>query len=257
MPTLSYAGTNAQYGTVDSATLIVKADYFTAVNLIIKNSAPKPDPFKQEGAQAVALRISGNKTAFYNCRVYGFQDTLLDDRGFHFFKDCYVEGSVDFLWGSGTSLYLNTELHVLGGSWGFTVIAAQARENDNEKTGFSFVHCSITGTGNNTYLGRAWKSRPRVVYAYTNMTRVVTPQGWFDNNLPERDNTVFFGEFKSTGPGATPSKRVKYAKKLSQDQVQPFISLGYIQGSKWLLPPPTDPKATKAPGSRKLKQIVN
>ena len=58
------------------------------------------------GAQAVALRISGDKAAFYNCKLIGFQDTLCDDRGNHFFKDCHIRGTVDFIFGSGKSLYL-------------------------------------------------------------------------------------------------------------------------------------------------------
>ena len=59
-----------------------------------------------KGAQAVALRVSGDKSAFYNCRILGFQDTLLDDQGRHFFKDCYVEGTVDFIFGDAKSIYL-------------------------------------------------------------------------------------------------------------------------------------------------------
>lgn len=70
-----------------------------------QNSAPKPDG-KRKGAQASALRISGDKSTVYNCRILGFQDTICDDRGYHLFKDCYIEGTVDFIFGSGTSLYL-------------------------------------------------------------------------------------------------------------------------------------------------------
>lgn len=36
MPNLTYSGTAAQYGTVNSATLVVESDYFTAVNLVIE-----------------------------------------------------------------------------------------------------------------------------------------------------------------------------------------------------------------------------
>lgn len=35
MPNLTYGGTAAQYGTVDSATLIVEGDYFVAANIVI------------------------------------------------------------------------------------------------------------------------------------------------------------------------------------------------------------------------------
>lgn len=71
----------------------------------MQNSAPRPDG-KAKGAQAVAMRISGDKAAFYNCKFIGFQDTLCDDKGNHLFKDCYIEGTVDFIFGGATSLYL-------------------------------------------------------------------------------------------------------------------------------------------------------
>ena len=78
-----------------------------------------------------------------------------------------------------------TELYVEGDN-GLTVITAQARESASENTGYSFVHCGVTGTGNGTYLGRAWKSSPSVVFAYTDMSSVVNPAGWDIKNMPER-----------------------------------------------------------------------
>ncbi|KAK1588676.1 hypothetical protein Q3G72_025774 [Acer saccharum] len=237
MPTISYSGTAYQYGTVDSASLIVDSDYFMAANIIIKNSAPKPDGVRK-GAQAVALRISGTKAAFYNERMIGFQDTLCDDKGYHFYKDCYIEGTIDFIFGRAKSLYVNTQLHVLGDT-GMTVITAQARDTTTEDCGYSFVHGQITGVGTGAYLGRAWMASPRVIFAYTTMSSVVNPAGWDNNMKPEREKTVYFAEYKCSGPGANPSGHVKYTKQLLEAEVRPFISLGYIQGSKWVLPPPT------------------
>lgn len=61
---------------------------------------------KREGAQAVAMRISGDKASFHKCKFIGFQDTLCDDKGRHFFNNCYIKGTVDFIFGNGKSLYL-------------------------------------------------------------------------------------------------------------------------------------------------------
>lgn len=69
-----------------------------------KNYAPKPEP-GVEGAQAVAIRIEGDQVAFYGCGFYSAQDTVLDRKGRHYFKNCFIEGSVDFIYGSGRSLY--------------------------------------------------------------------------------------------------------------------------------------------------------
>ena len=68
---------------------------------------------KRPGAQAVALRISGDKAAFYDCTLNGFQDTVCDDKGRHFFKDCTIQGTVDFIFGSGKSLYLVRYIYLL------------------------------------------------------------------------------------------------------------------------------------------------
>ncbi|KAJ7961953.1 Pectinesterase [Quillaja saponaria] len=236
MPNLTYAGTALQYGTVDSATLVVESKYFVAANLNIVNSSPMPDG-KRKGAQALALRISGDRAAFYNCKLYGFQDTVCDDDGRHLFMNCFIQGTVDFIFGNGKSLYLNNEINVLKDN-GMTMITAHARQSPSEDTGYVFVHCRITGTSNGTYLGRAWMTRPRVIFAYTDMTGIISPAGWTNNFHPERESTVYFGEYKNIGPGSDPKARVKFVKQLSDAEVKPFLSLGYIEGSKWLIPPP-------------------
>ena len=69
-----------------------------------QNVAPIPRP-GDVGAQAVAIRISGDQAAFWGCGFFGAQDTLHDDRGRHYFKDCYIQGSIDFIFGNAKSFY--------------------------------------------------------------------------------------------------------------------------------------------------------
>lgn len=64
-----------------------------------------PHTIGSKGGQAVAVRISGTKAAFYNCSFYGDQDTLYDHKGLHYFNNCFIQGSVDFIFGYGRSLY--------------------------------------------------------------------------------------------------------------------------------------------------------
>lgn len=80
--------------------------------VVCKNSSPRPDG-KRVGAQAAALRIGGDASVFYNCKFYGYQDTIFDYKGRHLFKDCYIEGTVDFIFGSAKSVYLVKTLHNL------------------------------------------------------------------------------------------------------------------------------------------------
>jgi len=56
-------------------------------------------------APSLAARISGDKCAFYNCGFIGFQDTVWDEAGRHFFKNSMIEGAVDFIFGDGQSYY--------------------------------------------------------------------------------------------------------------------------------------------------------
>ncbi|XP_021857465.2 pectinesterase 1-like [Spinacia oleracea] len=235
-PTITFSGTATEYGTVDSATLIVMSDYFVAKNIIVSNSAPRPDG-KRKGQQAVALRITGDKAAFYNCKFVGFQDTVCDDKGKHFFKDCYIEGTVDFIFGEAKTLYLNTELHVLSGDLE-AFIVAHARKNPSVDAGYSFVHCSVTGTGGHGYLGRPWYGESITVFSYCDISDVIRPEGWNNHYNPESQKVVYFGEYKNTGPGAVLTKRVPYTKILTEVEAKPFINLEYIDAGKWLLPPP-------------------
>ncbi|XP_010259712.1 PREDICTED: pectinesterase PPME1-like [Nelumbo nucifera] len=236
MPTLSFDGTAHEYGTVDSASVMVLANYFVAVNIIMKNSAPIPTgKFRFNGGQAVAMRVSGDKAAFYNCRFIGFQDTLLAYKGRHYFKDCYVEGTVDFVFGGGKTLFMNTEIRSVSNE--LVMIVAQARKNASEDNGFSFVHCNVTGTGD-IYLGRPWFPYGRIIFAFTELCAQVNPLGWHEGAVPTTN--VYFVEYKNTGPGSNIDKRPAWVKtKLTDAEVQPFLSTAFINGDDWLTPLPS------------------
>jgi len=60
---------------------------------------------------ALAARISGDKSAFFNCGFVGFQDTLWDELGRHYFQGCTIEGAGDFIFGDGQSYYRVLEIH--------------------------------------------------------------------------------------------------------------------------------------------------
>ncbi|CAH9135632.1 unnamed protein product [Cuscuta epithymum] len=235
-PTIIAGETAAKVGTIYSATLYVLSDYFIAININIMNSAPRPDGLKT-GQQAVALTITGDKAAFYNCKLYGFQDTLCDHHNKHFYKDCYIEGTVDFIFGDAKSIFLNSEIHVIEGNR-MAMITAHGRKSESEDTGFSFVHCTVTGTGNTAVLGRGWFDYSKVVFTYTQVSDAVKPEGWLGlRSDTTKGGTIFFGEHQNTGAGATKTARPSYVKMLTETEVKPFLSLNYIEGSKWLLPP--------------------
>ncbi|MCO5549261.1 hypothetical protein L7F22_002728 [Adiantum nelumboides] len=92
------------HGTKWSAFVAIEASNFIARNISFVNFSPSPNPGAVK-AQAVALRVSADVAAFYGCAMFGAQDTLYDVVGRHYFKDCYIEGSIDFIFGHARSLY--------------------------------------------------------------------------------------------------------------------------------------------------------
>ncbi|XP_054794444.1 probable pectinesterase 53 [Prosopis cineraria] len=217
-------------GTYGSATFAVNAPYFIAKNITFKNTAPIPAP-GAVGKQAVALRISADTATFVACKFLGAQDTLYDHVGRHYYKDCYIEGSVDFIFGDGLSLFERCHVHAIAQNIG--ALTAQGRNSILEDTGFSFVHCKVTGSGA-LYLGRAWGPFSRVVFAYTNMDNIIIPKGWYNWGDPSREMTVFYGQYKCTGPGARFAGRVAWSRELTDEEARPFISLSFIDGFEWI-----------------------
>ncbi|KAF2290827.1 hypothetical protein GH714_015671 [Hevea brasiliensis] len=217
-------------GTYGSPTFAINSPYFIAKNITFKNKAPSP-PSGALGKQAVALRISADTAAFIGCKFTGAQDTLYDHIGRHYFKECYIEGSVDFIFGNGLSLYEDCHLHAITNSFG--ALTAQKRESLLQETGFSFVNCKVTGSGA-LYLGRAWGTFSRVVFAYTYMDKIITPGGWSDWGDKNRDMTVFYGQYKCSGPGADFGGRVSWSRELTDQEAKPFISINFIDGHEWL-----------------------
>ncbi|QCE07123.1 probable pectinesterase 53 [Vigna unguiculata] len=229
--TASASGRNGSpLGTFQSATVAVDGSYFVAINIKFENSAPHE--IGRRGEQGVALRISGTKAAFYNCSFSGAQDTLYDHKGLHFFNNCYIQGSVDFIFGSARSLYQNCYLNSTTKK--VASITAQKRTNSSLEGGFSFKNCTVTGSGH-VYLGRAWGDYSRVVFSYTYMDNLVLPKGWSDWGHQNRDSRVYYGEYMCSGPGANFAGRVPWARVLNDEEAKPFIGTQFIEGDTWLI----------------------
>jgi pectinesterase len=99
-------------------------------------------------------------------------------------------------------------VHAIARNYG--ALTAQNRMSILEDTGFSFVNCRVTGSGA-LYLGRAWGTFSRVIFAYTYMDNIIIPRGWYNWGDPTREMTVFYGQYKCTGPGANYAGRVQWS----------------------------------------------
>ncbi|KAK1315999.1 putative pectinesterase 29 [Acorus calamus] len=215
-----------------SATFTVNADNFVAKNIKFKNTynlGEKPEHI----TQAVAVVVGGDKAAFYNCAFEGVQDTLCDFHGRHYFKDCYIMGGIDFIFGLGQSVYENCNLNAIVGSWGNQgYVTAQGRGAATDENGFVFKWCNITAPKDSTfYLGRAWQSFSRVVFYKSNFQASIVPQGWDAWNKPV-DNIVY-AEEECYGPGSNKAGRVAWERKLSVKELYYYIN-DFNHGKSWL-----------------------
>lgn len=206
-------------GTFRTPTLQIDGDGFVIENMTIANAA---------GAvgQALALRVDGDKVEFRNCRFLGWQDTIFLNRGRQYFKGCYIEGHVDFIFGGATAFFETCQIHCLRKGY----ITAASTPAD-QLYGFIFKDCTITGEPDTqTYLGRPWRPYSMTVFLGTEVSDVVRPEGWNNWRDPKREKTVRYGEYNSTGPGAHPEGRVPWARQLTEAEANDLTLKNVLQG---------------------------
>ncbi|KAK9289185.1 hypothetical protein L1049_017659 [Liquidambar formosana] len=222
---------------LQSPTFTVLADNFIAKSISFTNSYNYP--WMRNGnprAPAVAAMVAGDKSSFYRCGFYGVQDTLWDVQGRHYFKLCTIVGAVDFIFGTGQSIYEACAISVIGGVLeeglpGY--ITAQGRTNPNDANGFVFKGCNVFGTGS-TYLGRAWRDYARVLFYDTNMTNIIEPKGWDAWNVAGREHQITFAEHDCNGLGSKTLHRVGWESKLSWATVKQLTSMTFIDAEGWI-----------------------
>jgi pectinesterase len=210
-------------GTFRTPSTQIDADDFVAENITFENSAGPV-------GQALAIRVDGDRAVFRNCRFLGWQDTILLNRGRQYFEDCYIEGHVDFIFGAATAWFERCHIHSLRDGY----ITAASTPSDLA-FGFVFSHCKITGhTGAKTYLGRPWRAYSAVTFLNTEMADVVRPEGWHNWNFPEREKTVRYAEFASSGAGASARARVEWSKQLTKSEAKAITITKVLGGpDRW------------------------
>ncbi len=209
-------------GTFNSATVFVEADSDSVSNLTIANDAGSGK------GQAVALAVTGDRAVFRNLRILGAQDTLFAASRYcygdygpcvparQYFRDCYIAGNVDFIFGDAIAVFDHCELY---GIPGHVMYTAQSRHTAEQQSAYVFDRCRLTAdAGAQTVsLGRPWRPYATVVYLHTQMDAPVIPAGWTEwprfgvPSLP----TAYYAEFDSTGPGANPKAREPYSHQLT------------------------------------------
>lgn len=215
----NHAGTKLVNGdtvnTWSSASFFVYADDFHAEQISFENNAGFT------AGQAVALRIEGNRASFLNCKITGFQDVLfLSGTGVkHYFKDCYIEGTTDFIFGAATAVFQNCHIHSKKNSH-----ITAASTTSNTPFGFVFFDCKLTADSliDKVSLGRPWRPDASVTYINCRMDQHIIPEGWNNWKNPANETTARFAEYHSSGPGANATARVKWSKQLTDEEVKKY-----------------------------------
>lgn len=206
--------------TFDSATVWIDGDGMVWEDVTMANTVGDQGP-------ALALRADGDCLIFRRCRLLGYQDTVLVNRGRHYFEECYIEGRVDFIFGGATAYFSRCELHCLGS--GYMTAASTPEE---QMHGLVFADCVITGIeGFLSYLGRPWREFAQTTFLRTRMSNMIRPEGWDNWGKPEREATSRYVESGSTGPGAALEQRAGWTKRLTAEEAKGITVESVLSGT--------------------------
>ena len=199
-------------GTFRTYTVKVEGSDITFKNLTIENNAAQL-------GQAVALHTEGDRLKFINCRILGNQDTIYTGAKFTrlYFKDCYIDGTTDFIFGPSTALFENCMIHSKRNSY---VTAASTPKE--AKYGYIFKHCKLTAEPgvDKVYLGRPWRPYAYTLFIECELGKHIVPAGWHNWGKQSNEETARYMEYKNTGEGANASERVAWSKQLTKKEAE-------------------------------------
>ena len=233
--------------TSTSGSFYIFGNDFRAENLTFENSAGRRSGVPV--GQAVAAFVTGDRAVFVNCRFLGNQDTLYTGMPDHpglrpdarqYYKDCYIEGTVDFIFGSATAVFDNCT--IFSKQKGPYVTAAATPEG--KPYGYVFLNCTLTSDAPpaSVYLGRPWRNFAKTVFINCTLGPHIRPEGWHNWDKPDAEKTTLYAEYQSKGPGAAPASRVNWSKQLTADEAKQYKTDTIMAGSDQWKP---DGKATK------------
>ncbi len=245
-------GVNRYPGT---GVVILGAD-FRAENVTFENTSGNH-------GQAQALRIDAERSILKNCRLLGWQDTLLLNSGRQYLDHCYIEGRVDFIYGAAAAVFDHCEIRSKNGGH---ITAASTPQN--QPFGFVFFDCKLTGDPAPwidpnatqpaltsapatapapavakpvmTDLGRPWRPYASVTFINCELGDHIKPDGWSIWVGNQNHLTARYAEYNSTGPGANPGKRLDWTKQLTKEQADKITIDAVLGGTdRWNPKAPT------------------
>jgi pectinesterase len=209
--------------TFHTSTLLIEGNDFEAKNLTIQNTSG-------DVGQAIAVSVNANRVYFENCIFLGFQDTVYTaGEGFkQYFKNCYIEGSTDFIFGEATVVFENSRIHSKTNSY---ITAASTPKNQD--FGYVFKNCKLTADENvnEVYLGRPWRKYAKTVFIDCDMGAHIKPEGWHNWSNKEAESTTFYAEYNCKGERYKSESRVGWSYQLNSAEAEKY-TLENILGIK-------------------------
>lgn len=211
-----------EYNTFRTWTAAVCADGVTMEDLAIVNDSLHPEVKGQE----VALTVYGDDFTMTRCRLTSTQDTLFvgplprdliqrydgflpdelrADRNLsQTFRECLIEGTVDFIFGCGKALFDRCEIKSLVDARNVGYVAAPAHSREDApglRDGLTFRECAFTCedgvTPGSIYLARPWRDYGLCDFEDCTYGPHIHPDGFDRWNDTRRDQTARFFETPS------------------------------------------------------------
>lgn len=210
VPTADYPDPRQTMGTFRTYTVKVDGNYITLKNITIENAAPRK-------GQAVALHTEGDHLVVINCRILGNQDTIYTGMAGTrlYFRDCYIEGTTDFIFGPSTAWFENCTIKSKINSF----VTAASTPKD-VKYGYIFNRCKLIAApeAQKCYLGRPWRPYAYTLFMNCELGGHIVPQGWQNWGNKANEQTARYLEYNNTGEGAKTQERVPWSRQLSKKE---------------------------------------
>ena len=210
-------------GTFRTYTLKIEGSDITLKNITIENNSARL-------GQAVALHTEGDRLVFVNCRFLGHQDTVYTGVGgsHQLFRNCYIEGTTDFIFGPGTAWFEDCEIRSKANSY----ITAASTPKD-QHYGYVFNRCRLTADEgiDKVYLGRPWRDYGYTLFMNCDLGSHIRPEGWH-HWQKNREQTARYLECSNTGTGADTTGRVGWSRQLDKKEAKKITMeevLGHIK----------------------------
>ena len=208
---LTAQGEQKKIGTFRTFTLKIQGSRITLKNITIENNSARL-------GQAVALHTEGDQLTFVNCRFLGHQDTIYTGNAKTrlYFRDCYIEGTTDFIFGPSTAWFENCDIFCKANSY----ITAASTPQD-VAYGYVFNNCRITADAkvDKVYLGRPWRDYGYTLFMNCDLPRQIRPEGWH-HWREEAKQTARYLEYNNHGEGAATDKRAAWSRQLTKKEAQ-------------------------------------